>query len=239
MAERALVTGGANGIGRSICDFLEDKGFDVVILDKVSPESSFTGKYFQTDFNDETQTESSLLDALKDGPITRLINNVGVVKPALLDNSNVNDFHEVMKVNVLAAVLAARALLPGMKSESFGRIVNISSRTVLGKPLRTNYAASKGALVSLARTWALELSQDGITANVVCPGPIATELYRLANPSDSPRTKASLSNIPVGRIGEPEDIARAVMFFLDTSSSFVTGQTLHVCGGTSVGRADF
>ena len=239
MADRVLVTGGARGIGRAVCASLAEAGYEVVIFDLVPPAPEGFGTFFEADLGDEASTAAALDSALVGGPITRLVNNVGVVKPALVEDASAEDFKTVMAVNVRAAIHCAQALLPGMREANFGRIVNISSRTVLGKPLRTNYAASKGALVSLARTWALELAGDGITANSVCPGPIATELYRAANPADSPRTKASLGSIPVGRVGEPEDIARAVAFFLDDAASFVTGQTLHVCGGSSVGRVDF
>tara|TARA_Y100001970_G_scaffold294368_1_gene451857 strand:- start:46628 stop:47347 length:720 start_codon:yes stop_codon:yes gene_type:complete len=239
MVERALVTGGARGIGRAISQSLLEAGIEVTILDKVAPDFEGACNFIEVDFEDEVRTIASLQEALQSGAITRLVNNVGVVKPALLEDSTLEEYYSVMSVNVRAAILSSKTLLPGMREAGFGRIVNISSRTVLGKALRTNYSASKGALVSLARTWALELADSGITANVVCPGPIRTELYNKANPPDSPRTIASLSNIPLGRMGEPSDIARAVMFFLDTSASFITGQTLHVCGGTSVGRVDF
>ena len=239
MADRALVTGGARGIGRAVSTYLDAAGYEVVIVDLVPLEPANFGLYIEADLGDEASTEAALAKALEGGPITRLVNNVGVVKPALVEDATADDFKTVMAVNVRAAIHCTQALLPGMREAHFGRIVNIASRTVLGKPLRTNYSASKGALVSMARTWALELAGDGITANSVCPGPIATELYRAANPADSPRTKASLASIPVGRVGEPEDIARAVDFFLDEAASFITGQTLHVCGGSSVGRAEF
>lgn len=239
MADRALVTGGSRGIGRAVCAYLREAGHDVVIIDMVRPDDACSATYIEADLSDEAATASALQDALVDGPITRLVNNVGVVKPALLKDATAADFATVMAVNVRAAIHCAQALTPGMRAAKFGRIVNISSRSVLGKPLRTNYAASKGALVSLTRTLALELAGDRITVNTVCPGPIATELYRAANPADSARTIASLANIPVGRVGEPEDIAEAVSFFLADGSSFITGQTLHVCGGSSVGRAEF
>ena len=157
--------------------------------------------------------------------------------PANLGDTNLQDFDSVMALNVRCAIQCTQFLVPEMQEHRAGRIVNISSRAALGKELRTNYSASKAALIGLTRTWALELASDKITVNCVCPGPIATELYTRANPPDSERTKESIRSIPMGRIGEPEDIAQAVSFILSENSSFITGQTLYVCGGSSVGRS--
>jgi NAD(P)-dependent dehydrogenase (short-subunit alcohol dehydrogenase family) len=130
----------------------------------------------------------------------------------------------------------AAALAPGMREVGHGRIVNISSRAHLGKTHRTIYAAAKGGLVSMTRVWALELARDGITCNAVAPGPVRTELFERVNPPDMPRTREIIDTVPVGRLGEPEDIANAVGFFFDDRSGFVTGQTLYVCGGITLAR---
>jgi NAD(P)-dependent dehydrogenase (short-subunit alcohol dehydrogenase family) len=122
-----------------------------------------------------------------------------------------------------------------MKAAAFGRIVNISSRAALGKELRSVYAATKAGLIGMTKVWSLELGRFGITANVVAPGPIRTELFDRVNPADSPRTKAIIDAIPVRRVGVPDDIAHAVAYFLDSRSGFVTGQTLFVCGGLTIG----
>lgn len=232
----ALVTGGSRGIGRAICERLKREGARVMIFDVVPPEDAGLGTFTEVDLSDEAATAAALERALDGRPITRLVNNVGIVKPALLEDATLEDFDAVMALNVRCAIQCTKAVVPGMRQAKFGRIVNISSRAALGKELRTNYSASKAALIGLTRTWALELAADGITVNCVCPGPIATELYVAANPPDDPRTKASLASLPVGRIGTPEDIAQAVAFFLDDATSFVTGQSLHVCGGSTVGR---
>ncbi|MDX1433715.1 MAG: SDR family oxidoreductase, partial [Gammaproteobacteria bacterium] len=102
--------------------------------------------------------------------------------------------------------------------------------------LRTSYAGTKGALVSMTRVWALELAAFGISVNAIAPGPVRTELFERANPPDNPRTLQIVEAIPVGRLGEPHDIANAVAFFLDERSSFVTGQVLYVCGGVTLAR---
>jgi NAD(P)-dependent dehydrogenase (short-subunit alcohol dehydrogenase family) len=158
-----------------------------------------------------------------------------MVRPALLDDTTVEDFDAVIALNLRSAMLCVQGVLPGMRHARFGRIVSISSRASLGKELRTAYSASKAALHGMTRTWALELAKDGITVNAVAPGSIDTELFRRANPPDDPRTPAIIAAIPVGRIGTPDDIANAVAFFLDRRSGFVTGQVMFVCGGLTVG----
>jgi len=114
--------------------------------------------------------------------------------------------------------------------------VLMSSRGALGLATRTAYAATKAGMVGMARTWALELAADGITVNVVAPGPIAdTEMFRSVVPEASERERALAAAIPVKRLGRSDDVARAVMFFCDPANGFVTGQTLYVCGGASLG----
>ncbi|OYZ90272.1 MAG: short-chain dehydrogenase, partial [Rhizobiales bacterium 17-65-6] len=98
------------------------------------------------------------------------------------------------------------------------------------------YAASKAGLLGLTRTWALELGRDGITVNAIAPGPIATPLFTAANPPDAPRTRAIIDAVPVGRMGTAEDVAEGVGFFLSDGAGFITGQTLAVCGGITVGK---
>jgi 3-oxoacyl-[acyl-carrier protein] reductase len=123
-----------------------------------------------------------------------------------------------------------------MKAQHLGRVILISSRAVLGLANRTVYSATKAAMLGMARTWALELGADGITANVIAPGPVeATDVFHDIIPKDSPKIPAIIGSIPVKRLGRPEDVARAVMFFVAPDAGFVTGQTLFVCGGTSVG----
>jgi 3-oxoacyl-[acyl-carrier protein] reductase len=111
----------------------------------------------------------------------------------------------------------------------------VSSRAVLGLPTRTAYSATKSGMLGMARTWALELAPVGITVNVVAPGPIETANFHSIVPQGSPQLVKVKQAIPVQRLGQPDDVARAVLFFADRDAGFVTGQVLYVCGGTSVG----
>jgi NAD(P)-dependent dehydrogenase (short-subunit alcohol dehydrogenase family) len=132
-------------------------------------------------------------------------------------------------------VLLVQAALPAMKAASFGRVVLVSSRAVLGLPTRTAYATTKAGMLGMARTWALELAPQGITVNVVAPGPIETDNFYSIVPRGSPQVERIAQSIPVQRLGHADDVARAVLFFADRDNGFVTGQVLYVCGGTSVG----
>jgi len=232
-----LVTGGAGGIGLAIARREVAAGRRVVVLDRTPPPEDLAALFIAVDMMDAAATAAALADARAQGPITRLVNNVGMVRPATLDDTSADDLAAVMRLNLATAIQCTQALLPDMRAAGFGRIVNISSRAAFGKELRSAYAASKAGLLGLTRTWALELGRDGITVNAVAPGPIATPLFTAANPPGAPRTRAILEAIPVGRMGAPEDVAQAVSFFLDAHSGFITGQTLAVCGGVTVGKA--
>jgi len=140
-----------------------------------------------------------------------------------------------MAVNLKPAILCAQLVLPAMKRAKIGRIVNISSRATLGKERRTAYSASKAGLIGMTKTWALELAPSGITVNAIGPGPIRTSLFDAANPPGAPATQAIIERVPVGFLGEPEDIANAVGFFASDAARFVTGQVLYVCGGMTIG----
>ena len=231
MDERVLITGGASGIGRAIAERCRAEGWTPVVIDR-------EGDGLRADLADPASTAAALARALEGGPITRLVNNVGTIRPAPLETQTLDDLAAVLSLNLRCAMQCAQAVLPGMKAAGFGRIVNISSRAALGKSLRTAYAASKAGLQGMAKVWALELGRHGITANAIGPGPIRTALFESGNPPDSPATRRILQDVPVGRIGEPEDIAQAAAFLLDRRSGFVTGQVLYVCGGMTVGLAD-
>ena len=227
--ERVLITGGANGIGAAIAKKCREAGYETVILDRAGDDA------IHCDLSDPESTRAALEQALAGGPITRLVNNVGAVFANSLSDQTVEEFDNAVALNLRSAFLCAQALVPGMREAGFGRIVNIASRAALGKELRTAYSATKAGLQGMTRTWALEEGKQGITVNAVAPGPIATELFMNANPAESERTKAIVNGIPVGRMGTPDDVAHAAAFLLSTDAGFITGQTLYVCGGMTVG----
>lgn len=228
--QRVLITGGASGIGAAVAKRCREDGFEPIVIDRI-------GDGIRADLSSAEETAAALTTALEGGPITRLVNNVGVVCPADAENQTMEELELTWALNVRCTMQCMQALTPGMKAAGFGRIVNMSSRAALGKELRTAYAATKAALLGMTRVWALELGRYGITANAIGPGPIRTELFDRVNPADSPRTRAIIEGVPVKRVGTPDDIAHAVSYFLDERSGFTTGQVLYVCGGMTVGVA--
>jgi len=228
--QRVLITGGASGIGAAIAARCAADGYEPVVIDRI-------GDGIRADLSDRHATAEALEQALRGGPITRLVNNVGMVCPAAVQDQTLDEMDGVWALNARCAMQCVQALLPGMREAGFGRIVNMSSRASLGKELRTAYAGAKAGLIAMARVWALELGQYGITANAIGPGPIMTELWRRANPADSPRTRAIIDSVPVRRVGMPDDVAHAASFLMHRDSGFVTGQVLYVCGGVTVSAA--
>ena len=232
----AVVTGGAHNIGLGIARRLREDGWRVFVPDIAEPEDpALRADAQQVDLSDPEPTTAALRNILKEGPVTCLVNNVGIVKPAPFDAVEIDDFDGIMHLNLRPSILAAKLLVPAMRAAGGGRIVMNTSRVTKGKIDRTLYSASKGAIQSMARTWALELARDGITVNCVAPGPIATTAFWENNPEDAPETRAIVDAVPMGRMGTPEDVAQAVAFFADARSGFITGQTVFVCGGTAVG----
>ena len=140
-----------------------------------------------------------------------------------------------MDLNVRPALQLTQALLPAMRSARFGRIINVTSLVTRGFAFRSSYAAAKAALESLTRTMAIELASDGITANAIAPGPTETELFRSNNPKGSEGESRYLRRVPIGRFAQPTEIASAIAFLASEQAAFITGQTLFVDGGASLG----
>lgn len=233
---RALVTGGSAGIGLAICQALLRAGYSVVSLDRQpNPLAHDALRSIVVDLTDEAATAAAARLAAQE-PVTTVVHNAGVIRPALLDQVTTADLASLSRLHLGAALLLVQAALPAMRADRFGRIVLISSRAALGLATRTAYSATKAGLIGMTRTWALELAPEGITVNAIAPGPIAgTAMFHDVLPVGDPRIDALAQSIPVGRLGQPEDVARAVLFLAHPESSFITGQTLFVCGGTSIG----
>jgi NAD(P)-dependent dehydrogenase (short-subunit alcohol dehydrogenase family) len=233
---RAIVTGGSNGIGLAVVRLLLAGGAEVVSLDRApNPLAHRNLRPITVDLTEEAATQAAAAQAVADAPATMLVHNAGAVRPALLQEAALADLAALARLHLSAALILAQAVLPGMRAEKFGRIVLVSSRSALGLATRSAYAATKAGLIGLARTWALELGPDGITVNAVAPGPIETDMFHEILPPGDPRIATLAQSIPVRRLGRPDDVARAVAFLLEPASGFITGQTLFVCGGTSVG----
>ena len=231
-----LITGASKGIGRALSARLTDAGHRVVGLAR-NADPSFPGLLVPVELGDRAATAAVLADLVQRFAFDGVVNNVGLVRPQRLGDIELDDLDAVLRVNLHSAVQTAQALLPQMKANGWGRIVNVSSLTILGIVEQTAYAAAKAGLVSFARSWALELAQTGITVNSVAPGPTETELFRANSPPGSEGERRYLSVVPMGRFGQPDEIAAAIAFLLSEDAGFITGQTLFVDGGASIGKA--
>lgn len=238
LSDATLVTGASSGIGRAIAEQLLAQGRTVVNIDREAPAWSHPRlASLQADLTDEAATRAVAAEATARHRITALVNNAGATRPGTVDTQTAQDLALVNALTLQATLLLTQACLPSLRACGHGRIVNMASRAALGKTERIAYSAAKAGLVGMTRTLAMELGRDGITVNAIAPGPIATELFRRSNPEGAPRTQRILDSIVVGRMGTPEDVARAALFFLDPANGFVTGQVLYVCGGTTLGLA--
>jgi len=238
----AIVTGGAQGIGLGLTRALLNAGYAVAMfdlngeaMDKLVAEAGAQADSLmgvKVDVTNAEQVNAAVAQvAARWKTPDLLVNNAGLTRDKRLVNLSEADWDLVLDVNLKSQFLCAKAVVPGMIEQGFGRIVNISSRAWLGGFGQANYSAAKGGVISLTRTLAIELAKHGITANAIAPGAIDTPI--LAPLSDEQRAKI-MSTIPVGRIGRPDDIAHAVLMFADPKASYITGQTLYVCGGRSL-----
>lgn len=235
----AILTGASAGIGLATCKLLLDAGYEVITLNRRPPPLSHAKlQSIEVDLSDLAATRAVAKQLT--GRATTLIHNAGAVLEKRLEEVEPEHLDALVALHMAAPLALLQANLAAMKAAKFGRIVLVSTRAVLGLANRTVYSATKAAMLGMSRTWALELGPHGITSNVVAPGPIAeTEVFHDIIPADSPKIPQITQAIPVKRLGKPDDVARAIMFFVDPAASFVTGQTLFVCGGTSVGSITY
>jgi len=235
MKKTFLITGASKGIGLSTSLILAEQGHTVLGIARKSPEK-FPGKFFSVDLADKVQSSKALREIIGEFQPDGIVNNVGLVRPAALEQVTQDDLLDVLDLNLRPALEAVQLALPKMKKHHWGRIVNVSSRTVLGATDRTSYSAAKAALISFTRNWALELATQGITVNCVAPGPVETELFRENSPPGSESEAKVIGMIPMKRLGKPDDVAAAIVFFLSDQASFITGQTLFIDGGASISK---
>jgi 3-oxoacyl-[acyl-carrier protein] reductase len=231
-----LVTGASKGIGRALSDRLAAEGHHVIGLAR-HVDSTFPGELITVDLADTDATQAVVEELAARARIDGIVNNVGLVRPQPLGEVSVADLAQVLDFNLRPALQIVQGLLPTMRVARFGRIVNVSSLTVLGFSERTSYAAAKAALISFTRTWALELATSGITVNAIAPGPTETELFRAGSPPGSASEARFLSIVPMRRFARPAEIAASIAFLLSEDAGFITGQTLFVDGGASIGKS--
>lgn len=231
----AIVTGASAGIGESVVRHFLDSGYRTIsIARRKCPIESPDVVSLEADLSDR-QSVADVCKVLPDYEPTTIVHNAGVVRSDLLEDVELGTVDELVELYLSSTIQLTQACLPAMKAAAFGRIVLVSSRAAVGLGTRTAYSATKSGQFGLTRTWALELGQYGITVNLIAPGPVSTKMFTDVVPQESAKEKALIQTLPMRRIGQPADIARAVMYFADEQNNFVTGQTLFVCGGASVG----
>ncbi|MDX3088385.1 MULTISPECIES: 3-oxoacyl-ACP reductase FabG [Streptomyces] len=245
-ARVAVVTGAARGIGAATAVRLAAEGRAVAVLDldeaackdtveKITAAGG-TALAIGCDVSDEAQVEAAVERVVQElGAPTILVNNAGVLRDNLLFKMSVDDWDTVMGVHLRGAFLMSRACQKHMVDAHFGRIVNLSSSSALGNRGQVNYSAAKAGMQGFTKTLAKELGKFGVTANAVAPGFIATEMTKATadrvGMGFEDFKAAAATQIPVARVGEPEDIANAVAFFTGEAAGFVSGQVLYVAGG--------
>lgn len=235
------VTGGSSGIGAHLADHLVRQGYQVVSIARRKAAGSHDSLVsLKADLSDPVATRSAFQQAAEQWPSSRIIHNAGAIIEKPVEEVVNEDLTALSQLHLGCAISMLQAALPRMRCERHGRVVLMSTRAVVGLEKRTVYSATKAGMIGMARTWALELAEHGVTVNVVAPGAIEdTEMFHDVVEKGSELEARVAERIPVGRIGRPSDVARAVDFFLSDDAGFVTGQTLFVCGGSSVGNMSF
>lgn len=237
----ALITGGSSGIGLAIAKKLATHGVRVAIfgtnlergekaLEQLNEIAPIEHRFYQVDVSKTDQVENAIKDFLHQfSKIDILVNNAGITKDQLLMKMTDQDWDDVLNTNVKSCFLICRALARPLLKAKQGKIINISSVIgLIGNPGQANYAASKGAIIALTKALALEFASRNIQVNCIAPGFIQT---KMTDALTEAQKETIISKIPLGRMGQPEDIADAVYFFASDFSKYITGQVLTVDGG--------
>lgn len=232
----SLVTGGSAGIGKSIVEHLLQRGDQVINLSRRTGDIRHERlESVEVDLSDEAATAEAAAELAGRYALTTVVHNAGVIRPALIEDASLEDLAYLERLHLSASVILVQAALPAMKAAGIGRVIIIGSRAMLGLETRTAYSATKAAQVGMVRTWAMELGRHGITVNCIAPGPIVTDMFTEVVPEDSDKAEQIAQSIPVKRLGRADDVARATLFLADPANGFITGQTIFVCGGASLG----
>jgi 3-oxoacyl-[acyl-carrier protein] reductase len=242
----AIVTGAGRGIGAAIAHRLAADGMSVGVVDLDEQGSRRTAKEIMeyggraipigADVADETAAGNAVQQTAAElGPVTVLVNSAGIIRDNLIFRMSTADWDSVMDVHLRGAFLMTRAAQTHMTQAKWGRIVNISSTSALGNRGQANYAAAKAGLIGFTKTLALELGKFGVTANAIAPGFVETEMTAATAARqglDFEEWKSSIArDIPLGRIGQPEDIAAVASFLCSEDAGYVSGQVIYVSGG--------
>jgi acetoacetyl-CoA reductase len=236
MGRVALVTGGTRGIGEAICFALKEAGYTVVAnyggndqaAQDFSARTGIAVKKF--DVSDFSAVAAGIAEIeAEQGPVDVLVNNAGITRDGTLHKMTYEQWNQVIQTNLTSCFNTCRAVIEGMRARGFGRIVNIGSiNGQAGQYGQVNYAAAKSGIHGFTKALAQEGAGRGITVNAVAPGYVDTDMVRAVPPEVLAKIVAK---IPVGRLGKPEDIARAVLFLVADEAEFITGATLSVNGG--------
>jgi acetoacetyl-CoA reductase len=237
MSRVAIVTGGTRGIGAAISRALHAEGHKVAANYAGNDEAAAAFKratgiaVFKWDVSDFEACTVGVARAVNElGPVDILVNNAGITRDGMLHKMTLGQWQAVIDTNLNSLFNMTRPVIEGMRSRGFGRVINISSiNGQKGQIGQTNYSAAKAGAIGFTKALAQENARKGITVNAICPGYTETDMVR-AVPHDVLETSI-LSQIPVGRLGQPEEIARCVLFLASERAGFITGSTLTVNGG--------
>jgi len=242
----AIVTGAARGIGAAVARKLAHDGFAVAVLDLDESACASTVDAIEAsggralavgaDVGDEGSVADAVDRVANDlGAPTVLINNAGITRDNMLFKMTVGDWDSVLNVHLRGAFLMSRAVQKHMVDAGFGRIVNLSSTSALGNRGQVNYSAAKAGMQGFTKTLAIELGKFGVTANAIAPGFIETDMTAATaervGMNFEEYKKAAAAQIPVNRVGQPEDIANTASFLVSDGAGFVSGQVIYVAGG--------